>query len=62
MINEFDCVQITIINNRIVGSGVHTYTNKDFDELINVCGWTETYNGVMNDDGDIFTIIQKCEE
>lgn len=60
MVNEFDCVQTTIIDNSII-CGVHTYSQGDLDALVVKCGWTKTYNGVMNDDGDIFTIIQKCE-
>jgi len=60
MVNEFDCVQTTIINDSII-CGVHTYSKGDLDALIVKCGWTPIYNGVMNDNGDILTIIQKCE-
>ena len=61
LMTVYNCVQTTIINNRIIGGGVHTYSDKDFDELINVCGWTPIYNGVENEENGVYTQIRICE-
>ena len=55
-----DCVQTTIINDKIVCNGIHDYTQTDLDCLVRD-GWNRTYNGVESDDGVIYTIIRKCE-
>lgn len=59
-VNDMDCHQITIVDNKIVCNGIHDYTQGDLDCLVRD-GWEEIHNGVMSDDGVIFTIIRKCE-
>ena len=60
LMTVYNCIQTTIIDDSIM-CGVYTYSDKDFDELINICGWTPIYNGVENEEDGIYTQIRICE-
>lgn len=55
-----EVIQTSILDNKIITCGRHTYREDIFERLI-AEGWKSTYNGVYQDDGEHFTIIQKCE-
>lgn len=55
-----NCRQIAIINDKIIGSGIHTYSQGDLDALVRD-GWTPIYNGVENYSDGIYTQIRVCE-